>query len=339
MNRHRTAGAALRFGTLGFVAWLVLCAPLSAEEPKPRAVFEGHTDSVEALVFSPDGKTLASGSHDHSIKLWDLATGKNTATFEEKDPNLWQTVAFSPDGKTLATGGWFGKVKLWNLGTLKGKILLDVTNQCPPPVVVFSPDGKTLAAGGVCRNEMQLIDVATGKSKAALVTHKEGNPEGVLALAFSPDGKKLVSVSRDDELMLWDVATGKKTATLKIEEIAHAAAFSPDSKTVAAAVYDKDNNVRSVTLWDTATGKAQTTLKGHPTDVEAVVFSPNGKTLACGCEDGTITLWDIATSKELNAFKGHTEKIRCLAFSPDGTVLASGSEDKIFKLWDVEKAK
>jgi WD40 repeat protein len=120
MSCHTNAGRILRAaGNLGFVAaCLVLSAPLSAQERKPQATFLGHTEAIASLSFSPDGKTLASGCRDHSIKLWDVATGRNTTTLKEEDPYLWGSVAFSPDGKMLATGGWFNKVKLWDVGTL-----------------------------------------------------------------------------------------------------------------------------------------------------------------------------------------------------------------------------
>jgi WD40 repeat protein len=148
----------------------------------------------------------------------------------------------------------------------------------------------------------------------------------------------LVSISHEDELMLWDATTGKKTATLKTAEIGHVAAFSPDSKTVATTMYEQGKST-TVTLWDAATGKARTTLKGYPADVRALVFSPDGKTLACGCEDGTIKLWAITGSKELVTLKGHAKNVLCLTFSPDGKTLASGSADKTIKLWDVAKGK
>jgi WD40 repeat protein len=344
MSCHTNAGPILRAAwKLGFVALFpVLSAPLPAQEGKPLATLEGHTEAVRSVCFGPDGRTLASGSDDKSVKLWDVATGRNTTTLKEEDPYLWSCAAFSPDGKMLATGGWFNKVKLWDVGTRKGKVLLDERKQCPETVAVFSPDGKTLASGGVCRREMKLFDVATGKAKAALVTWKGFNPEGVLAIGFTPDSKTLVSVGRPDEVKLWDAVTGKNTATLKIASIAHSAAVSSSGKLVATAVYVDlgDRYVaKDIKVWAVATGKEQVTLQGHTLDVLSLAFDPEGKTLASGCEDGTIKLWDEASGKELATLKGHTDMVWSLAFSKDGKVLASGSADKTIKLWEVPKTK
>jgi WD40 repeat protein len=346
MSRQPNARQILRaVANLGLVAsCLALAAPLSAGELKLRATFRGHPGARGSLAFSPDGKMLASGA-----RLWDVATGRNTATLKEERPYLWGTAVFSPNGKALATGGSLNKVKLWDVATLKGKILLDERKQCPETLVVFSPDGKTLASGGVCRREMKLFDVATGKIKASLVTEEGGNDEGVLAMAFTPDSKTLVSVGRPDEIRLWDVATGKNTVTRKTSRgddddgfARITAAISSDTKTVATVIWvdvGKRSVAKEIKLWSVATGKEQATLKGHTRDVWSLAFSPDGKTLASGCEDGTIKLWDVARSKELATLKGHESRVSVLAFSPDGNTLASGSEDKTIKLWDVAKSK
>jgi WD40 repeat protein len=333
MSSQPNPGRIRRAARLGIVgACLVLSAPMSAQEPKPQSTLEGHSEPIKTLSFSPDGKTLAS-SDDHAVKLWEVATGRCTATLEEKRPYLWGTVAFSPDGKTLATGGWFNKVKLWDVGNLKGTLILDEDLQCPPGPLVFSPDGKTLASGGVCRSKMRLFDAATGKSIATLVPHKGVNPEGVIAMAFTPDNKTLISLACPGEIKLWDVATDKCTDTLEITGRIHYAEFTRDAKQLATA------DEASIKIWETTTGKEQAVLKGHTAEVLSVAFSRDGKLVASGDETGTIKLWDAVKDKELVTLKGHTGGVSSLAFNADGKMLASGGADKTIKLWEVPKTK
>jgi WD40 repeat protein len=355
MNRQfpgaQFSKAARRLGVAAVC--LALSAPLSAQEPKPRAIFEGHVGGVESLSFSPDGKTLASACSGCSIKLWDVASGRNTATMKEEGPGAkklpyrWATAAFSPDGKKLATGGWFNRVKLWDVATLKGQVLLDDYKQCPETWIVFSHDGETLASGGVCRGEMKLFDVASGQARSTYLktpgTFGDYNPHGVLAAAFTPDGKTLVSIAIPNEIRLWDVATGKQSKLQKTDqEIGQwcnaIAAFSPDVKTVATSQYGDT----SITLWEVATSKARAVFKGQKEQevkVWSLTFSLDGKTLASGDEKGTIKLWDVAGGKELASYTGHAGKVLCLAISADGKMLASGGQDRTIKLWDTAKSR
>src|SRR5262249_52019335 len=147
---------------------------------------------------------------------------------------------------------------------------------------------------------------------------------GVRALAFTSDGKTLAAIGVHDGIKLWDVATGKNTATLKTDKDPTVAAFTCDGKTLATSDYDYvDEGGRSgvkgwVKLWDVATGREQATLQGHTDRVCSMTFSPDGKTLAFGGKDGTIKLWDVAKDRELATLKGHTGKVVSLAYSADG---------------------
>jgi WD40 repeat protein len=301
---------------------------VQAEEPvKEKATLKGHTEGVRCLTFSPNGKTLASGSMDNSIKLWDVATGKN-ASLKMKDFSVY-SLAFSPDGKTLAAGGE-DEIVLWSLATGKHTTLRDGGSRVIALRILFSPDGKTLASGGSCGyREMKLWNVTGGKCTATL---GEYDINGVRAMAFTADSKTLVSMGFNDGIKLWDVATGKNTDTQKIEDGVRGAAFSPDGKTLATW----SGSDSTVKLWEMSSGKLKAAFKGPTEDTWELMFSPDGKTLVtANGNDLIVNLWDANTGKNQATLKGHTDHVLCLAFSPDGQTLASGSDDNTIKLWDV----
>jgi RNA polymerase sigma factor (sigma-70 family) len=295
-----------------------------------------HGREVRAVAFSPDGKTLASGGQDNTVRIWELGTGKEisrfTAVTGQGAENAWVScVAFSPDGKFLAAGAMNGpgEVAIWELATGKEERPLRL-NRGGVVSIAFSSAGKILAAGtqdGV----VHLWDADTKK----LLRRLKGNQDQIEAIAIAPDGKMLASACRDKTVYLWHPETGRELRQLKGHtDMATAVAFAHDGKTLASGSWD--NTIR---LWDTATGKELRVLKGHATAVSTLGYLPDDKTLASGSWDGTIRLWDTATGKEMRQMQGWMRTVTSIAVSKDGKTLASGSWDRVVRLWDVAKGE
>jgi WD40 repeat protein len=286
--------------------------------------------------FSPDGKTIAAGSKDTTIHLWDVATGREVRQFEGNEPHNW-SLAFSPDGRMLVSGGRAHVIRAWDVAT--GKLVHQMKGDESINLVYFSPDGKTLASAGFLEGTIRLWDPQTGKE----LRHWDSFHRGQISLAFSPDGKVLASASQGDSVIRrWDTSTGKE-----INPAAPGAtlvSIAPNGKTVLTFGTD-----RKVLEWDVSTGRPHREFPGGALGPggswalrpDARVLAMIGGSLRFDSEfrsqyaaEPLIRLLDTATGKQIRSLqRAHGDSV--LKFSPDGRLLASVGDDGI-RLWNVE---
>jgi WD40 repeat protein len=291
----------------------------------------GHAAAVSSVAFSPDGRTLATGSEDTTVKLWNTATGQETHTLGGHS-NAVTSVAFSPDGKTLATGSRDTTVKVWNAATGRESHTL-TGHRDEVECVAFSRDGKILATVD-SGNRVRLWEMATGRQTLTLTGHPDPlwSIDRLSSVAFSPDGRMLATGSSGGAVKFWNTATGREMR--RLAGASGPLAFSPDGKRLATWCASEDDD--TVKLWDTATGRQTLTLKRQAGGwfVSSLAFSPDGKLLATASADTAVELWNLTTGQQTGAFKGHTAAVNSVAFSPDGKSLATGSDDRTAKLWN-----
>jgi WD40 repeat protein len=303
------------------------------------AVLAGHTDWVKTLAFSPDGR-LATGSFDHTIRLWQVDPPGLQAVLANDD---WTwTLAFSPDGRWLASGSKDGTVHLWDMDSpdpATGAQVF-VGHQDLVSSLAFSPDGHWLASGSF-DHTIRLWDLSAADPGAnPLVLN--GHLDQVNALAFGPGGRWLASASSDGTIRLWSMQSANPAspiATLSDHQAAvNVLAFSSDGRWLASG--SADGTAR---LWDLGAeniGANPTNLLGHTDEITSLAFSPDDRWLATGSLDWTARLWDLQAadpSSSSRLLSGHVNAIHTLAFSLQGKWLATGSNDATINLWQLEK--
>lgn len=286
------------------------------------------------VCFSADGRWLASGNADGTVRIWNAATSQEVRSLKGHNGSVL-AVRFSPDGLLLASGGMDGTVRLWKPETGQQHRRLtahagQVNSLC------FSPEGLRLASGGTDKT-VKVWSTETGQVQLTLT----GHTSAVKSVCFSPDGQQVASGSEDSTAKVWDAKTGQELLTLRGHaSYVNSICFSPDGKRLVSGSSD-----HTAKVWEAQAGQELVSLKGHTNYVTSVRFSPDGRQLVSTGADRTIQTWNAETGEKRLTFKGLTGVVHAVCFGPDGRRVASsgygfdGPQRRNvghIKLWDAE---
>ncbi len=314
-----------------------------------KHILKGHEDYIACLAYSPDGKIIASGSHDQTVRLWDVKTGKHIRTLTGHQDNI-TFLSFSPDGSTLISVSSDMTINFWDITSGQLKLPFAIQGVLSDKIerkekinrTFFSPDQSVLITAGESRT-IHLWDTTTGKLKHTFSDKNEDNKETsyvreVENILFSPDGKSILSLVNGYEIRMWDIATGKRRRFTGDTGYLTNASYSPDGKTLATVDYPG-----GIRIWDIMTGKLKRTISNfnprdtsHNTkyDTYYIAFTPNGEKAIISESYGTLSLWDTGTKRLHTLIKvkwGHD-----VLLSPDGETVASwnGSKAGLIRFWN-----
>jgi serine/threonine protein kinase/WD40 repeat protein len=295
----------------------------AAASKEPCRVFKGHSDAVTGVAFV-DGRRFLSGSRDQSVRLWDVASGRELRSLTGHEGPI-NGVAISPDGRLALAGGENKIVHMWEVDTGKEqrrfKGFRGAVNG-----VAFAADGRH-ALSASREKVAHLWDMSTGKD----LRHFRHAGE-VLAVAAAPRSSRAITVGRDATGRLWSLGDSREICRFRKPPgtVITCVAIAPDDN---SALFGCSDNL--IHHWDLRSESELCQLAGHTGGVTSVAFSPDGTRVLSGSRDRTVRLWDAATGRQLARLDGHTGEVNSVAFSPNGLMGLSGSSDKTIRLWNL----
>ena len=331
---------------------------------------EGHSDFVQSVSITPDGRRAVSGSVDKTVRLWDIESGECLRILEGHYEKV-SCVSITPDGRRAVSGSHDNSLRVWDaesgecICTLKGHN--DWVN-----CVSITPDGSTALSGSKdntlrvwdierCEcvrilnghnNSIESISITpdarigiTGSAdyllhvwnieKGDCICTLEGHRKKVNCVSMTPDGKKAVSGSGDETIREWDIEGGECIRTLEGHgSVVNSVSITPDGRRAISGSMDE-----TLRVWELKNGKCIRTLEGHSDSIQSVSITADGRRAVSGSQDNSLRVWDIESSECLHTGEGHNYQVNCLSVTPDGRRAVSGSMDNTLRAWDIESGE
>jgi len=307
------------------------------ETAKLTKTLTGHAKKISSVSYTPDGKYLATGSEDSTLKVWDVGSGKCLTTISDIIVGMQgeTSIIYSPDGKVLTTLHKDNTIKLWEVASRRCvKILTPKTTGHPAlpgdiRSIAYTPDGRCLAVADWEKN-IKLLEVETGIGLKTLRSYAGFAGEA----KYSPDGAYMVSGMGNGSIKLWKMASGKFKILSGHTDSINDIIYSPDG---AYLVTSSDDS--TIKLWEVASSKCVKTFIGHTDGVDSIVYSSDGKYITSGSSDNTIKIWEVESGKCIKTLTGHKGSIYSFVYSSDEKYIASVSSDDTIKIWEVKTGK
>jgi len=281
----------------------------------------GHSDKVNAVAITSDGKKAVSGSADKTLKVWDIENGEEICTLigHKKSVN---SVAITADGRIAISGSADKTLKVWDIENGKEIYTISGHQKSVLSVAIAADSKRAVSTDGT----LKVWDIENGKEVCSF------NDKPNVSMGITADGKRVAFGSADKTLKVYHIDNEKEICTLgRLENPVLRVAITSDGKKVISSCFSSN----SIKVWDVDNGKEICSLGGHTSHIFSIAITPDGKRVVSGSADKTLKVWDIEKEKEICTIVGHNSFVKTVAITSDGKKVVSGSSDMTLKIWNI----